>query len=203
MPTARALRCRRAFASPAGPTPSFTRTWRKWRPGGWSVSAGSAHPIEVAAAVAFFRLAGGFVRYRPAFRRQRRYGDAVIGVKVFDQRETLSPRLPGEGRGEGRVGNCTSAREYLDLMLEFSGEEVEIVHGSQTYSMKAKLEAARCKRGRSGNRDREVPRAFRSQRSFGDRLRQKPRPAGRRSSGLRASRSPGRRIGSRIRPGGG
>src|SRR6266446_2301081 len=29
------------------------------------------------------------------------------------------------------------AREYLDLMLEFGGEDTEIVHGSQAYSMKA------------------------------------------------------------------
>jgi p-cumate 2,3-dioxygenase subunit alpha len=29
------------------------------------------------------------------------------------------------------------AREYLDLMLEFGGEELEIAHGSQAYSMKA------------------------------------------------------------------
>jgi len=38
---------------------------------------------------------------------------------------------------EGLVDYLGNAREYLDLILEFRGEQVEIVHGSQAYSMKA------------------------------------------------------------------
>jgi hypothetical protein len=38
---------------------------------------------------------------------------------------------------ESLVGYLGNAREYLDLMLEFSGDDTEIVHGSQAYSMKA------------------------------------------------------------------
>jgi p-cumate 2,3-dioxygenase alpha subunit len=38
---------------------------------------------------------------------------------------------------ESLVAYLGNAREYLDLMLDFGGEEVEIVHGSQAYSMKA------------------------------------------------------------------
>ena len=38
---------------------------------------------------------------------------------------------------EGLVAYLDNAREYLELMLEFGGEEVEIVQDSQAYSMKA------------------------------------------------------------------
>jgi p-cumate 2,3-dioxygenase alpha subunit len=38
---------------------------------------------------------------------------------------------------ENLVSYLGNAREYLDLMLEFGGEDVEIVPGSQAYSMKA------------------------------------------------------------------
>src|SRR5712692_10733550 len=38
---------------------------------------------------------------------------------------------------ESLVDYLGNAREYLDLMLELGGEDTEIVHGSQAYSMKA------------------------------------------------------------------
>ena len=71
--------------------------------------------------------------YTPAFDRD------ALGLKPV-------PRL-GSYRGmifvsfdptiEDLVSYLGNAREYLDLMLEFGGEDVEIVRGSQAYSMKA------------------------------------------------------------------
>jgi p-cumate 2,3-dioxygenase subunit alpha len=71
--------------------------------------------------------------YSPAFDR------AALGLKP-------APRF-GSYRGmlflsfdpdiEDLVSYLGGAREYLDLMLEFGGEELEIAHGSQAYSMKA------------------------------------------------------------------
>jgi p-cumate 2,3-dioxygenase alpha subunit len=71
--------------------------------------------------------------YTPAFDRE------VLGLKPAPRLEIYRGMMfvsfdPGI---EGLVDYLGNAREYLDLMLEFGGEEVEIVHGSQAYSMKA------------------------------------------------------------------
>ena len=71
--------------------------------------------------------------YTPAFDR------AALGLKPVPRLEIYRGMMfvsfdPGI---EGLVAYLGNAREYLDLMLEFGGEEVEIVHGSQAYSMKA------------------------------------------------------------------
>src|ERR1700751_1976088 len=71
--------------------------------------------------------------YPPAFDR------AALGLKPVPRLESYRGMMfvsfdPGI---EGLVAYLGNAREYLDPMLEFGGEEVEIVSGSQAYSMKA------------------------------------------------------------------
>src|SRR6516162_1450435 len=71
--------------------------------------------------------------YTPAFDRE------ALGLKPVPRFEnyrgmmfvSFAPEI------EDLVVYLGNAREYLDLMLEFGGEEVEIVPGSQAYSMKA------------------------------------------------------------------
>ena len=76
-PMAPATRCRRAFASPAGPTPSFLRKWRGWPPGGWSAWA-VLRIRPKSPRRSLFWLARGVVRHRPASRRERRRRDAIV-----------------------------------------------------------------------------------------------------------------------------
>ena len=71
--------------------------------------------------------------YTPAFDRE------ALGLKPVPRLEIYRGMMfvsfdPGI---EGLVDYLGNAREYLDLILEFRGEQVEIVHGSQAYSMKA------------------------------------------------------------------
>jgi len=80
-------------------------------------------------------LAGvpGEESYTPAFER------SAMGLKPVPRFENYKGMLfvcfdPG---AEDLVSYLGNAREYLDYMLDFGGEDVEIVRGSQAYSMKA------------------------------------------------------------------
>ena len=80
-------------------------------------------------------LAGvpGEESYTPAFER------SAMGLKPVPRFESYKGMLfvcfdPGV---EDLVSYLGNAREYLDYMLDFGGEDVEIVRGSQAYSMKA------------------------------------------------------------------
>jgi|SRR5271155_274901 len=71
--------------------------------------------------------------YTPAFDR------SAMGLCPVPRFENCRGMLfvnfdPG---AEGLVGYLGNAREYLDYMLDFGGEAVEIVEGAQAYSMKA------------------------------------------------------------------
>jgi p-cumate 2,3-dioxygenase alpha subunit len=71
--------------------------------------------------------------YTPAFDRD------ALGLKPVPRLESYRGMMfvSFDPVIESLVLYLGSAREYLDLMLEFGGEETEIVHGSQAYSMKA------------------------------------------------------------------
>ena len=71
--------------------------------------------------------------YTPAFNRD------ALGLKPVPRFESYRGMLflSFAPAIDGLVSYLGNAREYLDLMLEFGGEDVEIVHGSQAYSMKA------------------------------------------------------------------
>ena len=81
------------------------------------------------------RLVGvpGDESYTPAFDRDQ------LSLKPAPRLESYRGMLfvSFDPAIENLVSYLGNAREYLDLMLEFGGEDVEIVHGSQAYSMKA------------------------------------------------------------------
>src|SRR5204862_6362724 len=81
------------------------------------------------------RLAGvpGDESYTPAFDR------GALGLKPVPRFESYRGMMfiSFDPAIEDLVLYLGNAREYLDLMLEFGGEECEIVPGSQAYSMKA------------------------------------------------------------------
>ena len=81
------------------------------------------------------RLVGvpGDESYTPAFDRDQ------LSLKPAPRLETYRGMLfvSFDPAIENLVSYLGNAREYVDLMLEFGGEDVEIVHGSQAYSMKA------------------------------------------------------------------
>jgi p-cumate 2,3-dioxygenase alpha subunit len=71
--------------------------------------------------------------YTPAFDR------STIGLKPVPRFENYKGMLfvNYDTGAEDLVSYLGKAREYLDYMLDFGGEDVEIVPGSQAYSMKA------------------------------------------------------------------
>jgi p-cumate 2,3-dioxygenase alpha subunit len=71
--------------------------------------------------------------YTPAFNRD------ALGLKPVPRFESYRGMLflSFDPAIDGLVSYLGNAREYLDLVLEFGGEDVEIVHGSQACSMKA------------------------------------------------------------------
>ena len=81
------------------------------------------------------RLVGvpGDDAYTPAFDRD------ALGLKPVPHLESYRGMMfiSFDPAIESLVGYLGNAREYLDYMLDFGGEDVEIVHGSQAYSMKA------------------------------------------------------------------
>lgn len=86
-----------------------------------------------------FDLAGGLIgvpdegSYTPAF------GRSELGLKPVPRFENYKGMLfvNFDPEAEDLVTFLGNAREYLDYMLDFGGEDVEIVQGSQAYSMKA------------------------------------------------------------------
>src|SRR6516162_2654220 len=71
--------------------------------------------------------------YTPAFDRD------ALGLKPVPRLESYRGMMfvSYDPEIESLVGYLGNARDYLDLMLDFGGDEVEIVPGSQAYSMKA------------------------------------------------------------------
>ena len=71
--------------------------------------------------------------YTPAFDRE------ALGLKPVPRLESYRGMMfvSFDPAIEGLISYLGNAREYLDLMLEFGGDDLEIAHGSQAYSMKA------------------------------------------------------------------
>jgi p-cumate 2,3-dioxygenase subunit alpha len=71
--------------------------------------------------------------YTPAFDR------GAMGMRPVPRFENYRGMLfvNFDAQAEDLVAYLGNAREYLDYMLDFGGEEVEIVEGAQAYSMKA------------------------------------------------------------------
>ena len=71
--------------------------------------------------------------YTPAFDR------SAMGLKPVPRFENYkgTPFVNYDRDAENLVSYLGKSREYLDYMLDFGGEDVEIVPGSQAYCMKA------------------------------------------------------------------